>query len=169
MLQVAVVPPADVVAALEPFRRLHDPAFHRHPPYLALTQAFETSDGDALVRRLDRVRAASFVVTFDAPRAIGQALVLPARDEAGRIAAVLAALRDDVLPTSAKLAETPVVPALRIGLFTSDAERELARRSFEATVPAVPGFVATELTLLLEDARGLRHEMRRIALTPPGA
>lgn len=164
MLQVVVVPPEEVVAALEPFRRLHDPAFHRHPPYLALTPLFDAADGEALVRRLERFRGASAVVTFDEPRPLGAALVLPVKDEAGCVATLAAGLRDEVLPTSAKLADGAAAPALRIGLFASDAERELARRGFGAAVPRVPAFVAREIALLLEDARGLWHEMRRVRL-----
>jgi len=167
VLQIVVVPPPEVVEALEPFRRLHDPSFHRSAPLLALTQPFETLDARGLHRRLDRFRAPSLLVTFDEPRALGAALVLPARDEAGRIAATAAALRERVLPSSASLLDDGMPPSLRIGLFGSDAERELARRSFSATVPRVPAFVATELTLVLDDARGLRHETRRVALAPP--
>jgi hypothetical protein len=168
VFQVVVVPPGEVAAALEPFRRLHDPAFHRHPPHLPLTAPFDAADGDALARRFAEFRAPSVLVAFGEPRAEGAALVLPALDEAGRIAALADALRDAVLPLAARVACGPPPPALRIGLFGSDAERELARRAFAATVPSVPAFVAAEIALLLEDVRGLWHEIRRVALAHPG-
>lgn len=168
MLQVVVVPPEDVISALEPFRRLHDPAFHRHAPHLSLGAPFDAGDGDLLVRRFLAFRAPSVLVTFDAPAADGSALVLPVKDEAGRFAELTAAVRDGVLPPSARVAAPGPAPSLRIGLFASESERELARRAFGATVPRVPGFVAKSLTLLLEDVRGLWHEVRSVPLTLPG-
>lgn len=167
MLQVALVPPEDVARALEPFRRLHDPAFHRHAPRIALTPAFDGPEDDALARRFDAFRAPSALVAFGPPSAHGEALVLPVLDEARRVAALSAALRDAVLPASARLLADAGPPSLRIGLFAGAAERELARRSFEAAVPRVPAFVARDVVLLLEDARGLWHEVRRTALSDP--
>lgn len=164
MFQIVLLPPDGVVAALEPFRRLHDPAFHRHPPHLALSGTFDAGDGDALLRRFTEFRGASVLVTFDDPRADGGALVLPVRDEAGRLAALAASVRAAVLPVTARVRDDAALPSLRIGLFPSDAERELARRAFAATVPRLPGFVASEVALLVEDVRGLWHELRRAPL-----
>jgi 2'-5' RNA ligase len=168
VFQVVVVPPEDVVAALEPFRRLHDPAFHRHPPHLALTGPFDAGDAEALLRRFLAFSAPSVLVTFDDPRAEGSALVLPVRDEAGRVAALAAAVQDAVLPVGMRLRGEPFVPHLRVGVIAGDAEREMARRAFTASVERVPAFVASDATLLVEDVRGLWHEVRRVELAAPG-
>lgn len=165
---MVVVPPEEVVAALEPFRRLHDPAFHRHPPHLALSGPFDVADGDALLRRFTGFVAPSALVTFSDPCSDGQALVLPVRDEAGKVAALAQLTRVHVMPVSARLRDSALAPSLRVGVFSSDAERELARRSFAATVPRVPGFIAADVALLVEDVRGLWHEVRRQPLTLPG-
>lgn len=164
MFQVVLVPPEDVVAALEPFRRLHDPAFHRHPPHLTLAGPFDAADAVALRRRFGDLRAPSVLVTFDDARIDDAALVVPVRDEAGCVAALAAAVRDAVLPVSARVREEAFAPLLRIGILANGAERELARRSFAAAVPRLPPFVATEAALLVEDVRGLWHEVSRVSL-----
>lgn len=169
MFQVVVAPPEDVVAALEPFRRLHDPAFHRHPPHIALTPTFDAADGDALLQRFLTFRGPSVLVTFDGPRTEGSALVLPVLDEAGRVAALGAAVREAVMPAPARALAEAIRPSLRIGHFATDAERELARRAFTASGDGIPAFIAKEATLLVEDVRGLWHGLRTVELLPPGA
>lgn len=163
MFQIVVFPGAEETAAIEPFRQLHDPSFHEIPAHVVLAPRFDDADPEALVRRFLAFEAPGTLdLSFGAPVAIGRALVIPILDPDGRFGAVIRALRDAVLPTSARLHEPGDAPGLRIGVFPSDAELELARRGWLATSPRPTGFRAAEIVLLLEDERGLWHEVRRL-------
>jgi hypothetical protein len=157
VFQVVVLPPAETMREVEEFRRLHDPAFHRVAAHLPLVAPFEPLDAD-LVARFDALRgAAAFDVTWGPAAVAGRALVLPVSDGEAQVDLLRAALTAELAPP---LADTPrLAPALRLGLFGGDAEIELARRAF-STLPPPPGFRVRELSLLVEDERGLWHAVR---------
>lgn len=166
MLQIVVFPPEDAAAAIEPFRRLHDPAFHQVGAHVALVPPWDDGDHAAVVRKLgDFTPPGTLDVSFGAPEARGRSLALPVLDPDGRVGAFVRTLAARALPTSALVGERAVAPALRLGLFVSDAELELARRAWLAE-PRPRGFRARELVLLFDDVRGLWHEARRFSLEP---
>ncbi len=163
MFQIVVFPGDEETAAIEPFRRLHDPAFHEIGAHVVLAPPFDDAEPDALIRRFLAFEApGSLDLSFGAPVGRGRALAVPVLDPSGRVGAVARAIRETVLPLSARMQENPDEPAVRLGLFPSDAELELARRAWLATSPRPTGFRAAELVLLLEDERGLWHEVRRL-------
>lgn len=163
MFQIVVFPGAEETAAIEPFRQLHDPAFHAIPAHVVLAPRFGDGDPDALIRRfLAFETPGTLDLSFGTPVATGRALVIPILDPDGRFGAVIRSLREAVLPTSARLHEPTDAPGLRLGLFASDAELELARRGWLASSPRPTGFRAAAILLLLEDERGLWHELRRL-------
>jgi len=163
VFQIVVFPPEETRAAVEPFRRLHDPAFHRVSPHVTLVPPFEEADARALRGRLAAQRSvAPATLTFAEPRVLGRALCVPVDDGDGRLAAFLRGLRDSVLPLSARLQENDDVPSLRVGLLGTDAELELARRSFVATAVRLAPFAPESLVLLMDDVRGLWHEVQSV-------
>lgn len=171
MFQIVVFPPEETRAAVEPFRRLHDPSFHRVAPHVALVPPFEEPDATALRRRLASFRpgpAPTFA--FGEPRVVGRSLCVPVEDAEGRLAALVRGLREAVLPLAARMQENADLPALRVGLLGSDAELELARRAFVAAAPPFPAFAPEALVLLMDDVRGLWHEVQSVPWTGgPGA
>ena len=155
------MPPPGTLASVEQFRRLHDPAFHRIAAHVGILPPFEPSDANVL----DLFDAAAlpprFTAEFGAPAAVGRALVLPLTGGAREGLALQAALARLLLgPADAGPA---LAPALRIGLFSSDAEMEMARRAL-TSLESPPGFGVTEVSLLLEDLRGLWHPVRSLRL-----
>jgi len=156
VFQVVVLPPAEAMRDVEEFRRLHDPAFHRVTAHLPLLPPFDATDA-ALLERFDAFRGgAGFDVELGPPTAVGRALCLPAARGDAELRALQSALAAALLPSPA---EPPrAAPTLRVGLFGGDAELELARRAL-ATLPP-PAFAVSEVALLLEDVRGLWHEVR---------
>jgi len=155
--QVVVFPPPDALGALDQFRRLHDPAFHRGPAYLPLTPPFDPTDG-ALLARFDTFHGPRrFEVTLGPAEARGNALVLPPRRGGAQLGRLAGALADDLLREGQEA--QPTNPALRIGFFGSEAELELARRAL-GTTPATEPFRVREVALLMEDERGLWHAVR---------
>jgi hypothetical protein len=160
VFQVVVLPPDGAATRLEEFRRVHDPAFHRIGAHLALLPPFEADDR-ALAERFADFRASAFDVSFGPAAPIGRALGYPVEDGADAVRALTASLASALL---GPFGEPPfLVPAVRVGLFGSDAEMELARRTLWDAPPPGPWRVA-EVTLLLEDVRGLWHPVRRAAL-----
>ncbi len=156
MFQAVVFPPAQFLHDVEEFRRRHDPAFHRVAAHLPLVAPFDAAD-EGLVARLDAFRAAPFEVSFGPPAAHGEALLLPVVGGAAEFDALQRAL---ALFLRGDVPDPPPLAALRAGLFGTTAELELARRAL-ATLPPTPPFVVREVTLLMEDVRGLWHEVRR--------
>ncbi len=161
MYQVVVLPPPEPLREIEEMRRLHDPAFHRVPAHVSVLPPFEPWDAH-MVERFDELRCGpAFRARFGPPQPVGRALCLPLVEGADGASslqqAVAAALLGPVAPPPAS------APSLRVGVFVSDAELELARRSL-ATLPAPPAFTVGAVTLLYEDVRGLWHEVRRRAL-----
>jgi hypothetical protein len=164
VFQVVVLPPAESTRDVEEFRRLHDPAFHRIGAHLVLVPPFDATE-EAVVVRFDAMELRpAFDVAFGPPVANGHALALAVTGGA----AALAALRGDVatalLPPHVERPDGAI--ALRAGLLGGDAELELARRAL-ATLPPPEAFTVREVVLLLEDVRGLWHDVRRRRLPPP--
>jgi hypothetical protein len=158
VFQVVVLPPPDEALVLEEFRRLHDPAFHRIGPHLPILPPFEP-EGTTLIERFDGFRGAGgFEVEFGPPTALGRALCLPAERGQAELRALRTALAASLLPPIAEAPDGPIV--LRAGLFGSDAEIELARRAM-ATTGGVRPWLVREITLVLEDERGIWHAVRR--------
>ncbi len=158
MFQVVVLPPPDAVLVIEEFRRLHDPAFHRIGPHLPLLPPFEPGNA-TLLERFDGFRGgAGFDVEFGPPTAAGRALCLPAERGQAELRALRTVLAAALLPPLTEAPDGPIV--LRAGLFGSDAELELARRAMTVT-GGVPAWSVREITLLLEDERGIWHAVRR--------
>jgi hypothetical protein len=156
-VQVVVLPPPATTAAVEEFRRLHDPSFHRLPAHVPLLPPFEAERED-LLARFDSLRGcAPFEAALGPPQACGAALVLPLTAGAAELAALRQSLAQELLGPLGAAPEG--APAMRVGLFGSDAERELARRAL-ASLPAPAAFTVEEATLLLEDVRGLWHPIR---------
>jgi len=163
VFQVVVLPPPDLAATLDEFRRLHDPSFHRVGAHVAVLPPFDSGDA-SLADRFDAADAgAAFDVALGAAAASGQALCLPVARGGERIAALRSAFAAALLPA---LTELPgAAPSLRVGLFSGAAEMELARRTLESRVADLAWRVA-EVTLLVEDVRGLWHPLRRKPLAP---
>src|SRR6185436_16343124 len=91
---------------IEPFRRLHDPAFHEIGAHVVLAPPFDDDAPDALLRRfLAFEPPGTLDLSFGAPAARGRALTVPVLDADGRVGAVVRALREAVLPLAARLAE----------------------------------------------------------------
>jgi hypothetical protein len=158
VFQVVVLPPPDALPDIEEFRRLHDPAFHRVGAHIALLPPFE-APGDTLLERFDAVRfGPSFDVAFGPAAAAGRALQLPVAGPDGVLRALQEELAAALLPAHVERPSAP--PALRCGLLGGEAEMELARRAL-TTLPAPAGFTVREVTLLLEDVRGLWHVVRQ--------
>lgn len=158
-----MLPPAETTRGVEEFRRLHDPAFHRIGAHLPLVPPFDAKE-DAVAARFDALELRpAFDVAFGAPVAHGHALALPVTSGDAALRALSGDLAAALLPP---LAEPPGGTAsLRVGLFGGDAELELARRALATQAP--PGtFTVTEVVLLLEDVRGLWHDVRRRKLAP---
>lgn len=161
--EVAVLIPPAALGDLDSFRRLHDPAFHRGAARVPVLPSFETPRADLLVRfdALDLYDVAPFLVGFGAPAADGRALELPVSDGCEALQKLRRLLARGLLGPLADADGAP--PAVRIGLFSSDAERELARRAFSTGRAPAP-FRASSLALLFEDERGLWHTVRERAL-----
>lgn len=158
MFQVVVLPPPEVATAIEEFRRLHDPAFHRVGAHIAVLPPFD-ADEAALAPRFDGTDAgAAFDIELGAACAAGQALALPVERGRERFAALRSAFATALLPVLTELPDA--APSLRVGLFGGPAELELARRTLEGRV-AAPAWRVAEVTLLVEDVRGLWHPLRR--------
>ncbi len=160
MLQVALIPPPEALGPAELFRRLHDPGFHRLPAHVTLLPPFEPVRRDVL-ERFDAFDAAPFRARLGAPFETGTTLWLAFVEGGDAVAALRRALADALLDPLAPPAAAPA--ALRIGHFSSAAELELARRGLAADL-ALPEFRVDTLTLLLEDRRGLWHDVRLRAL-----
>jgi hypothetical protein len=158
VLQVVVMPPAETMREVEEFRRLHDPAFHRVAAHVPVLAPFDSDDAGLIVRFDQHPAPPAFDVTFAPAAAAGRALVVPVSDGAAPLDELRRRLAAALLPPLAE--SSPAAPSLRIGLFGGDAEIELARRAF-GTRSGPRGFRVTEVTLLLEDERGLWHEVRR--------
>jgi hypothetical protein len=156
--QVVVLPPDGSMTGIEELRRLHDPAFHRIGAHVALLPPFD-GDADAVTRRFDGLDAGgAFELRFGAPAVVGDALCLPVADGEAAVRALRARLAESLL---GPLGDAPTAaPSLRVGLFGGDAEIELARRSLGTLPPPAPWSVR-EIVLLVEDVRGLWHEVRR--------
>ena len=158
MFQVVVLPPPDLAAAIEEFRRLHDPAFHRVGAHVPVLPPFD-SDDPALADRFDATAArGAFDVELAAATAAGQSLGLPVVRGRDELAALRAAFAAALLPALTELPGAP--PSLRVGLFGTAAEMELARRTLEGRV-AVASWRVEDVVLLVEDVRGLWHPLRR--------
>jgi hypothetical protein len=161
VFQVVVLPPAESLRGVEELRRLHDPAFHRIAAHVALLPPFDADDA-SLPARFDAAAAGpAFDSAFGAPLVHGDALCLPlARGDAemralrGRLAAALLGPADE--PPRAPL-------SLRVGLVGSAAEGELARRALSTLPPPAP-WTVDSVVLVMEDVRGLWHEVRRRTL-----
>ena len=163
MFQIVVFPPEETRAAVEAFRRLHDPAFHRVAPHVPLAPPFEDADATGLRRRLAAFRPGPApTLAFEEPRAFGRALCVPVGDGNGRLAASVRALRETVLPLSARLQQNGDAPALRVGLLGTAAELEMARRAFVAASPPLAPFTPDAIVLLMDDVRGLWHEVQSV-------
>jgi len=155
--QVALLPPDHVRDALDAFRRIHDPAFHKAPVLLPVLPPFEPGEG--LSDRFDAFTgAARFTVSLGPARAEGRALVLPVEDGVLQLVALRLAVAAAVLGPHDPCPDTS--SALRIGLFSTDAELELARRAL-GTYPMPEPFEVELVSLLREDERGLWHEVRK--------
>jgi hypothetical protein len=159
--EVAVLIPTDALGDVDSFRRLHDPAFHRGAARVQVLTSFETRRADLLLRfdALDLSPIAPFRTAFGAPVAAGAALELPVTDGREAILRLGTIAAAGLLVTAAERA----APAVRIGLFSLDAERELARRAF-LTSRAPRPFRAASIALLFEDERGLWHAVRERVL-----
>ena len=160
MYQVAVLPPVEALGTIEQFRRLHDPAFHRMPANVPLLPPFEPVRQDVLAR-FDDLRCAPFDARLGAPEAHGTSLILTMIEGAAEITALQSALHVALLDPAAPPAEAP--PSLRIGHFSSLPALELARRGL-GTTEALPTFRVTQVSLLLEDVRGIWHPVRERVL-----
>ena len=158
-----MLPPAESTRDVEEFRRLHDPAFHRIGAHLVLLPPFDATN-DSLVGRFDAMELRpAFDVAFGPPVATGHALALAVTVGGAALHALQGDLAAALLPP---LVERPnAAAALRVGLFGSDAELELARRAL-ATLPPPDTFTVRDVVLLLEDVRGLWHDVRHRRLAP---
>lgn len=164
MFQIVVFPPEPAAAAVEPFRRLHDPAFHRVAPHVALVPPFEENDALGLRARLAAFRPPpSPTIGFGPPCVQGRSLCLPVAEGEAGLADVVAALCSEVLPLAARLQRNGDVPSLRVGLLGSEPELELARRSLRAALPEIAPFRPDAIVLLMDDVRGLWHEVQRVS------
>ena len=155
--QVVVFPPDDVQTPVEAFRRLHAPAFHRLSAHLPLLPPFEAPDAGLLERFDAFASQGAFEVSLGPAEARGRALVLPVSDGALRIEALRKDLAAALLPPLEP--EEGESPAVRLGLFASESELELARRTAQA-VRELPSVRVNAVTLLLQDERGIWHEVR---------
>jgi len=164
VFQVVVLPPAESTRDVEEFRRLHDPAFHRIGAHMALVPPFDATE-EALFARFDAMDLRpAFDVAFGPPVAHGHALALSVLSGEAALRALQGDVAAIVLPPHVERPNAS--SALRVGLFGSDAELELARRAL-ATLPPPDAFTVREVVLLLEDVRGLWHDVRRRRLAPP--
>ena len=161
MYQVVILPPAGLIEQVEQFRRLHDPAFHRLPAHVPLLPPFEPVRRDFL-SAFDGFRAERFAIGFGEAVTGDHVLGLSVVRGAESLVALRRALVDALQDPGAPLPAGP--PSLRIGLFTSDAEQELARRAV-GTVEPPPDVEVRALTLLIEDVRGIWHPARERVLT----
>jgi hypothetical protein len=158
VFQVVVLPPPDLAAAFEEFRRLHDPAFHRVGAHVPVLPPFDSEDA-LLAARFDAADAGKpFDLGLGAALAAGQSLGLPVERGRGELVALRSVLAAALLPTLTEV--TDAVPSLRMGLFGNAAEMELARRAIEGRV-AARSWRVDEVALLVEDVRGLWHPLRR--------
>ena len=160
MYQVAIIPPVDALGEIEHFRRLHDPAFHRVPAHVPLLPPFEPVRRDFLAR-FDALRASPFDARLGSPEVHDTSLALALVQGAAETAGVREALHEALLDPAAPAAIAQ--PSLRIGHFPSEAALELARRGLAAT-DALPVFHVGQVTLLLEDVRGIWHPVRERVL-----
>ena len=163
MYQVAIIPPVEALGEIEHFRRLHDPAFHRVPAHVPLLPPFEPVRQDILAR-FDVLRSPPFDARLGAAKIHGTSLVLTLVDGNTPTEQLRAALHEALLDPAAPRADAR--PSLRIGHFPSDAALELARRSL-STTDALPAFRVEQVTLLLEDVRGIWHPVRERTLRGP--
>ena len=155
-----MLPPPEALGDVEEFRRLHDPAFHRLPAHVPLLPPFEPIRRDFLAR-FDAFRSPPLTVSFGEAVAGECTLGLTVVQGHDELLAMRDALGHALLDESAPRAAGP--PCLRVGLFGSDAELELARRAL-GTAPELPPLTIRMLTLLLEDVRGIWHPVRERVL-----
>ena len=156
MYQVAIIPPVEALGEIEQFRRLHDPAFHRVPAHVPLLPPFEPARQDVLAR-FDALHAPPFDARLGAADVLGTSLVLTLIAGKTETEALRTALHEALLDPAAPPVTT--APSLRIGHFPSDAALELARRGL-ATTDVLPEFRVAQITLLMEDVRGIWHPVR---------
>ena len=158
-----MLPPAETMGAIEEIRRLHDPAFHRVAAHLVLLPPFEPSDA-SLVERLDALELPpAFPLAFGAPVVCGTSLSLAVAQGADELRELQVALARGLLPSHAALPQAPA--GLRTGVHSGAAELELARRGLASLDPLAP-FAVRAVSLLLEDVRGLWHEVHQKRLGP---
>jgi hypothetical protein len=164
VFQVVVLPPAESTRDVEEFRRLHDPAFHRIGAHLVLVPPFDATS-ETLIARFDAMELRpAFDVAFGPPVANGHALSLAVTHGEAALRALQGDVAAAILPPHIERPNGAV--ALRVGLLGGDAELELARRAL-ATLAPPAAFTVREVVLLLEDVRGLWHDVRRRRLAPP--
>ena len=162
MYQVVVLPPPDALGQVEHFRRLHDPGFHRSAAHIALLPPFEALRGDFLERIVELRLGPPLIVRLGPPIVDGNALRLPVTHGGAELEAFRDTVADALLDPAADRARSAL--ALRVGLISSEAELELARRTLAAEAP-LPPFEVTALALLLEDVRGIWHVVRELPLS----
>jgi hypothetical protein len=157
VFQVVVLPPEGSTRDVEELRRLHDPAFHRIGAHVPLLPPFD-SEASALVARFDAFRFAPFEIELGAPAVHGAALSLAVTRGDDDLRALRDALASRFLGPADE--RPSAAPSLRVGLLGGAADLELARRSL-STLPAPAAWRVDEIVLMVEDVRGLWHEVRR--------
>lgn len=161
MYQVVVLPPPDALGQVEHFRRLHDPGFHRSAAHIVLLPPFEALRADFLERIVELRLGPPLIVRLGPPIVEGHALQLPVTHAGPELEAFRDTIADALLDPAADRPRVPL--GLRVGLISSEAELELARRTLAAESP-LPPFEVTSLALLLEDERGMWHVVRELQL-----
>ena len=164
---VVVFPPVGAAAPAEEFRRLHDPLFHRIAAHLTVVPALSwCTEARAVPLLLEAIRAADrgpFPATLNGVGRTREGVVY-LRVEEG--AGALAALNDRLtraLGPPADLERPPFVPVLGIGRAAGPAEAEFLQRQVAGHIAPVQ-FSVEDLSVVVEDARGLWHLRERLPL-----
>lgn len=166
-MAVVIFPPPKAVEAAESFRRLHDPLFHKIGAHVALVPAFSwCTESRAVPRLLEAVRAAErnpFPISLQGVgRTTGGVVYLPVIEGAGILGALHGTLTAALGPPP-DLDRPPFVPVLGIGRAAGEAEAAFLQRQVAGHLAPIR-FPVEELTVVVEDARGLWHVRERLPL-----
>ena len=169
-IAVVAFPPAEAVAVVEEFRRIHDPLFHKIAAHVTVVPALAWRTEEAAVPRLVEAVAASGQGPFPATLSgVGRTRdgVVFVRVEEG--ASTLASLHGRLLASLSPPAglDPPVyIPVLGLGRTATPAEAEFLQRQVAGHLAPVR-YSVEDLSVVVEDARGLWHLRERIPLAAP--
>jgi 2'-5' RNA ligase len=157
-IAVVVFPPADAVAAVEEFRRIHDPLFHKIAAHVTVVPALGWCPEDLAAERLAGAVAArgrgSFPLALSGVGRTRDGVVFVKVGEGAAELDALHGLLSESLRPPPDLQRPPYIPVLGLGRGATTSEAEFLLRQAAGHLAPVR-FSVEVLSLVVEDARGL--------------